>query len=235
MKTTMCYNDMQLASYFDAVSFSYLMHKGQNRRDLGIPYWVHVALVSSTVAEWGGDPIQVEAALTHDVIEDTGIDLAGFVAVMGEEVGCIVDSLTGDKDKRISWQKRKLSYLFNFHEEIVDPRSYLCKLADMHSNMTSFTNTKIRTGVGTASENTINSYVALTHICLAKLKKHGTDAQFRVAKFNMQRMFDRVKVCELSEAALLNRLSFDDLEGVDFFEELATLWNLNEWVDSELR
>lgn len=212
-----------LSSYYDAVSFSYLMHKGQVRRDLNIPYWVHVSMVSATVAEWGGDEVQVMAALTHDVVEDTGITAEGLCAVMGNEVAQVVDGLSGSKDKAVSWRYRKLMYITAFDIEAVDPRCYLVKLADSHGNIISFTNTMIRDGVCTAKADTINSYVALTHICLQKLQMYGTPQQYRVARFNMERIFDRLKSIGLCDAELLNEINFDD-SSVNWYTRLSDLW-----------
>lgn len=213
--------DSNLVSYFNAVSLSQLMHKGQSRRDLDIPYWTHVSLVSSTVAEWGGDMTQILAALAHDLIEDTSANRAMIDAILGEEVGELVEAMTGSKDKNVSWTDRKLAYIRTFAEKAVPDRTYLDKLCDMHANMTSFSNTAIRSGAPSAKPHTIESYVALTHICLDRLEAVGTPEQFRVARYNMHRMLSRiidVGVCP--SATLLAKIGTD----VDWFHELELLW-----------
>lgn len=218
-----------LHSYFDAVAFSYLMHKGQRRRDLDIPYWTHVSLVSSTVAEWGGDVIQIMAALGHDLLEDTDAIRETIDMLQGRDVADVIEGMTGSKDPAIKWEARKLQYVITFLDGLVVDRTYLVKLADMHANMTSFSNTAVRTGKPSAKSKTINCYVALVHICLEGLKQVGAEEQYRVAEYNIKRMLNRVietGVCP--DAELLYRMNDADAptNGAEWYKALATIWNL---------
>lgn len=219
-----------LHSYFDAVTFSYLMHKDQKRRDLDIPYWTHVSLVSSTVAEWGGDVIQYMAALGHDLLEDTDAIYQTVEMLQGKEVADVIVGMTGDKDPNISWQRRKLGYVDSFVQELVVPRTYLVKLADTHANMTSFSNTAVRSGAPSAKAKTIDCYVALIHICLEKLATFGTAEQLRVAEYNIKRMLNRVmetNVCPDSHMLKLMNTSHSLSTGIDWRNELAAIWHLD--------
>lgn len=217
-----------LATYFDAITLSYMAHKGQSRRDLDIPYWTHVALVSSIVAEWGGDAIQIFAALGHDIIEDTGVNRESIDSILGTEVGSVIQSLTASKDKTKSWELRKLEYIIQFVVRQVDPRAYLTKLADSYANMTSFTNTTIRTGVPAAKAKTINSYVALAHICLFHLRDLASPEDFRVVHFNVKRMFNRViETNTCPDAELLQMIDFEPETMADaytWYTRLEAVW-----------
>lgn len=223
------FDALQLASYLDAINFSYLMHKGQCRRDLAIPYWVHPSFVSATVAEWGGDVEQIIAALTHDVIEDTDIDNVGFAAVMGEDVQQIVAGVSGTKDPALSWRARKLVYIQPFVHEAIDPRCYLVKLADVYCNFMSFINTALRREP-TAKVDTINSYIVLVQICLDKLRKFGTPEQERLAQFHISQAIQSASSLGLARGAELLytnegvvRLSVPAEEALN---ELIALWKL---------
>lgn len=216
------------ATYFDAITLSYMAHKGQSRRDIDIPYWTHVALVSSIVAEWGGDPVQIFGALAHDVIEDTGVGRETIDAILGVEVGSLVQSLTASKDKNKSWETRKLEYIIPFVVRQVDPRAYLDKLADSYANMTSFTNSTIRNGAPAAKAKTINSYVALAHICMFHLRDLATPENYRVVKYNIKRMFQRViETGTCPDAELLSQIDFEEETMVSawtWYQRLEAVW-----------
>lgn len=215
------------ATYFDAITLSYMAHKGQSRRDIDIPYWTHVALVSSIVAEWGGDDVQIFGALAHDVIEDTGVGRETIDSILGVEVGSLVQSLTASKDKTKSWEIRKLEYIIPFVVRQVDPRAYLDKLADSYANMTSFTNSTIRQGSPAAKAKTINSYVALAHICMFHLKDLATPENYRVVKYNIKRMFQRViETNTCPDAELLLYIDFDDTmdDAWTWYQRLEAVW-----------
>lgn len=185
-------NNLTLTDYMNAIQLSFMAHRNQQRRDLAIPYWTHVSLVSSTVAEWGGDDIQIMSALGHDLIEDTEVARLVIDSLLSTDVGSVIQCMSASKDKTKPWTVRKLEYIAPYVLGLVDPRTYLVKLGDMHANMTSFSNTAIRTGAPSAKPNTINTYVALSHICLHQLKIHGTEEQHKVAQYNIFRMLDRI-------------------------------------------
>lgn len=76
-----------------AVVLAVRAHHGQRRKS-GDPYVTHPLAVAEMVHEWGMDSDSVIAGLLHDVVEDTGVDLAEIKDVFGEEVASIVDGLT---------------------------------------------------------------------------------------------------------------------------------------------
>jgi (p)ppGpp synthase/HD superfamily hydrolase len=62
---------MNLDFYESALLFAAKAHGEQKRRYTGEPYICHLISVASTVARFGGSTVAVEAALLHDVLEDT--------------------------------------------------------------------------------------------------------------------------------------------------------------------
>lgn len=54
----------------ETLSFIKLAHKGQTDK-LGVPYYLHPMGVADILTTRGGDVEEVQAALLHDVIEDT--------------------------------------------------------------------------------------------------------------------------------------------------------------------
>lgn len=217
----------RLGSYHDAVNLSFIAHKGQFRRDLAIPYWVHVTLVSATVAEWGGDADQIEAALIHDVIEDTDLTAGGVAALLGQDIADIAVGLTSSKDRTVSWKQRKINYIQSFLDERVNVKCYLAKLADMHSNMTSYVNSTVRLGKSTAANRTIDSYVVLSMVCLDKLSVYGTPAQYAVAKFNMQQVFSSLSQVNVT-SVMLRDLDWSIASGEYWLDVLKRVWVMDE-------
>jgi (p)ppGpp synthase/HD superfamily hydrolase len=57
--------------YRTALDFAARAHGDQKRRYTGEPYICHLFAVAATVSRFGGDRYAVQAALLHDVLEDT--------------------------------------------------------------------------------------------------------------------------------------------------------------------
>ena len=222
--TTDSTTNLTIIDYMNAIQLSFMAHRHQKRRDMDIPYWTHVSLVSSTVAEWGGDDIQILSALGHDLIEDTDLDRVVIDSLLTQEVGSVIQCMSASKDKAKSWTARKLDYLGPFALGTVDPRTYLVKLADMHANMTSFTNSAIRSGSPSAKPNTINTYVVLAKICLHHLNLCGTPEQYRVARYNIQRMLNRVIGTNTCPDADMLQFVECEYSPTEWFEKLKNLW-----------
>ena len=68
-------------------------HAGQTRLS-GQPYISHPIAVAEILAELGLTPSTITAALLHDVVEDTGFDLAEVETAFGPEVALLVDGVT---------------------------------------------------------------------------------------------------------------------------------------------
>jgi (p)ppGpp synthase/HD superfamily hydrolase len=67
---------------------------GQLRKYTGIPYVEHPRAVSRIVSVYGGSEAMVAAALLHDVVEDTKVDIEDIVYMFGVEVAELVDWMT---------------------------------------------------------------------------------------------------------------------------------------------
>jgi len=78
----------------DACAFAMRMHAGQQRKYTGEPYVLHCLEVARIVAEVGGSPTMVAAALLHDVVEDTEASIEDVRARFGEEIAQGVACLT---------------------------------------------------------------------------------------------------------------------------------------------
>ncbi len=76
-----------------ALDFSITSHKGQFRKS-GEPYIIHPILVASVVASITEDSAMVIAALLHDVVEDTKVEIEEIRGMFGEDVAHLVDGLT---------------------------------------------------------------------------------------------------------------------------------------------
>jgi len=119
-----------------AFSFAANAHEGQTRRS-GEPFIEHPVEVARILAELHLDEETLEAALLHDVVEDTGVEPDQLKAEFGEEIAKLVDGVT--KLTRIQFQSREHAEAENYRKMIVamahDPRVILIKLADRLHNM----------------------------------------------------------------------------------------------------
>jgi guanosine-3',5'-bis(diphosphate) 3'-pyrophosphohydrolase len=111
-------------------------HRGQLRRS-GEPYITHPIAVAQILADLGMDEPTVIAALLHDTVEDTPVELAAVNAEFGELVALVVDGVTkldkikgGDALEREAETVRKMVVAMSR-----DPRVLVVKIADRLHNM----------------------------------------------------------------------------------------------------
>ena len=76
-----------------AYSFAKTAHEGQKRKS-GEPYIVHPLAVAKILVEMGMDTDTIVAALLHDVVEDTEIELREVETKFGSDVAALVDGVT---------------------------------------------------------------------------------------------------------------------------------------------
>ncbi|WJW74623.1 GTP diphosphokinase [Thiohalobacter sp. IOR34] len=115
-------------------------HDGQ-RRASGEPYLVHVLSVAEILARLNMDPETIAAALLHDVVEDTPIELAEIEAEFGPVIAQLVDGVTKmgllsqyrDAAHKAQQQAESLRKLLL--AMVKDVRVVLIKLADRLHNM----------------------------------------------------------------------------------------------------
>jgi guanosine-3',5'-bis(diphosphate) 3'-pyrophosphohydrolase len=84
-------------------------HAGQERKATAKPYSEHVGEVAELVERSGFDDEVVAAALLHDLIEHTPVELGDVRKRFGERVGEMVAAMT-DRDEIDSWEERKAEH-----------------------------------------------------------------------------------------------------------------------------
>jgi guanosine-3',5'-bis(diphosphate) 3'-pyrophosphohydrolase len=111
-------------------------HRDQLRQS-GEPYITHPVAVATVVAELGLDARSVAAALLHDAVEDTGLDLEDVSGAFGPEVAAIVDGVT--KLDRLQFDSKEAQQAATVRKMLVamasDWRVLVIKLADRLHNM----------------------------------------------------------------------------------------------------
>ncbi len=91
-------------------------HEGQFR-DSGDPYIIHPLEVASIVVDLGMDSESVEAALLHDVVEDTDVTLPQIEKQFGKEVALLIDGVT--KLGRIPYSSREEQQAENVRKMLI--------------------------------------------------------------------------------------------------------------------
>lgn len=111
-------------------------HKDQQRLS-GEPYIVHPMEVAIILANLKMDETTIIAALLHDVVEDTPINLQKVKELFGEEVATLVDGVTKISSlKKHTKQKEQAETLRKMLlATIQDARVIIIKLADKLHNM----------------------------------------------------------------------------------------------------
>jgi len=119
-----------------AHAFAREAHHGQKRLS-GEDFIEHPVAVAAIVADLGMDVTTIEAALLHDVVEDTTLTVVDVRREFGDQVATMVDALT--KLDAIKFRSREQEQAENVRKMIVamaqDIRILLIKLADRLHNM----------------------------------------------------------------------------------------------------
>src|SRR5690554_4585169 len=160
--------------------FAKRAHAGQ-RRDSGDDYITHPLEVANILVDMGLDLTSIIAALLHDVVEDTKVNLVEIRERFGEEVATLVDGLT--KLSKISFQSRQEHQVENLRKMFLamaqDIRVILIKLADRMHNMRTLRHLPVERQKKIARE-TLEIYAPLTHrLGMYKLKWELEDLAFR--------------------------------------------------------
>ena len=120
----------------DAYRFSDAAHLGQVRAS-GEPYIVHPIAVAEMCAKWKLDSQALQAALLHDVMEDSGATKTELIEQFGAPVAELVDGLS--KLDKMEFSSREEAQAENFRKMLLamarDVRVILVKLADRLHNM----------------------------------------------------------------------------------------------------
>src|SRR5512139_768546 len=120
----------------DAFRFSDEAHLGQFRRS-GAPYITHPLAVAEILTDWRLDGHAIQAALLHDVLEDSGVAKQKLVERFGAVVAELVDGVS--KLDKLQFSSTEQAQAENFRKMLLamarDVRVMLIKLADRLHNM----------------------------------------------------------------------------------------------------
>ncbi|WP_370262182.1 bifunctional (p)ppGpp synthetase/guanosine-3',5'-bis(diphosphate) 3'-pyrophosphohydrolase [Limnobacter sp.] len=120
----------------EAYKFSDVAHLGQFRAT-GEPYVTHPIAVAELCASWRLDSQAIQAALLHDVMEDSGATKEDLIDRFGAQVADLVDGLS--KLDKMEFSSREEAQAENFRKMLLamarDLRVILVKLADRLHNM----------------------------------------------------------------------------------------------------
>lgn len=146
-----------------AFTISLEAHKNMRRKS-GEPYIFHpLSVAEICVEEIGLGTTSIIAALLHDVVEDTDIELDDIERIFGKKIAKIIDGLTkirGVFDYGTSQQAENFrKMLFTLSEDV---RVILIKLADRLHNMRTLESMPRNKQLRVASE-TIYLYAPLAH------------------------------------------------------------------------
>lgn len=126
----------QVAEVIGAYEFGAEAHEGQKRLS-GEPYISHPVAVASILADLHLDTKSIQAAILHDVIEDTETAKEQIIERFGEEVALLVDGVS--KLDQIRFHSQAEAQAENFRKMMLamveDIRVILVKLADRLHNM----------------------------------------------------------------------------------------------------
>ncbi|MGI9202083.1 MAG: RelA/SpoT family protein, partial [Woeseiaceae bacterium] len=126
----------QIESIVGAYEFGAEAHKGQTRKT-GEPYITHPVAVAQELADMRMDSQAIEAAILHDVVEDTPVSITDIEEKFGTEVALLVDGVS--KLDQIQFHSRAEAQAESFRKMMLamieDIRVILVKLADRLHNM----------------------------------------------------------------------------------------------------
>ncbi len=120
-----------------AYQFAKNAHKGQKRYS-GAPYFQHVAVTGSYLAELGMKAPAICAGILHDTVEDTPVELSEIEEKFSKEIAMLVDGVTklGGSNLRYRGLDRHAESLRKlFAATATDMRVLIIKLMDRLHNV----------------------------------------------------------------------------------------------------
>lgn len=149
------------AKIHKAYVFAKEKHAGQTRRS-GEPYITHPLEVAAILTNFKVDTATLVAAILHDVVEDTQVNLVDIEKEFGEDVQQLVDGLT--KLGKIKFRSNQERMAENFRKMILamakDIRVILVKLSDRLHNMRTLMSLPLQKRLRIAQE-TLDIYAPL--------------------------------------------------------------------------
>ncbi|MBA1419307.1 MAG: bifunctional (p)ppGpp synthetase/guanosine-3',5'-bis(diphosphate) 3'-pyrophosphohydrolase [Epsilonproteobacteria bacterium] len=171
-----------------ALDLALTAHDGQTRKS-GEPYIVHPILVAAITAKISNDETMVQAALLHDVVEDTSFTIEELEEIFGDDVAHLVEGLTkiveirdeelapSDSDERLI--NSALTFRKMLIASIKDVRVLVIKLCDRLHNMLTLDALRVEKQKRIAEE-TLVVYAPIAHrLGISRLKNHLEDLSFK--------------------------------------------------------
>ena len=128
--------DVDVTDLEDAYEFAREAHEGQSRKS-GEPFLAHPVETCLILAELHMDTATLKAAILHDVVEDSSVELGTVRERFGDEVADLVDGVT--KLGRIEFESLSEAQSNNLRKMLIamakDIRVIIIKLADRLHNM----------------------------------------------------------------------------------------------------
>src|SRR6266576_1351220 len=195
-------------------------HEGQQRRS-GEEFVLHPWGAAKICAQLQLDDETIAAALLHDVVEDTDVELEDVRAEFGEEIAKLVEGVT--KLTRVQFQSREQAEAENYRKLIIamaeDVRVILIKLADRLHNLREIEYLGKQKQVQKAKE-TLEVYAPLAHrLGIHALKWELEDLAFETLH---PRKYEEIKAMvterradregHVSEAARILQLELDKVD-----------------------
>ena len=163
-----------------AYHFANASHEGQDR-DAGQPYITHpigVALILASELGFARDAEMMAAALLHDAVEDSALDLEDIEPTFGKTIATLVSGVTkveGSKSSRAVRRIATLQHLFTHARR--DPRVLILKLADRMYNMRSLNGIAELGRRQRIARETIDIYAPLSHLLgMARIRRELEDS-----------------------------------------------------------
>jgi guanosine-3',5'-bis(diphosphate) 3'-pyrophosphohydrolase len=164
-----------------AYDFAREHHAAQQRKS-GEPYITHLLNVAEILAELRLDDDTLTAALLHDVVEDTPVELAEVERRFGTDVAHMVDGVTKIESLAIANPEARKAETYRklILSTAEDPRTVLIKLADRLHNMRTIEHMAAERQRDIAQE-TMDVYAPLAHrFGIAKVKWELEDRAFKI-------------------------------------------------------
>lgn len=170
----------EIKSIWEAYLLSKNAHKGQKRRS-GDDYITHPVSVACIAAKFHLDASSIQAALLHDVVEDTSVTINEIEEKFNPQVAQLVEGLS--KLDKINFNNATHAQAENFRKMLLamsqDVRVILVKLADRLHNMQTLNHLKPSKRLRIAQE-TIDIYSPIANrLGLNSLYQELEDLAFR--------------------------------------------------------
>ena len=173
-------NSKEIESIWDAYRLSKNAHEGQ-KRSSGEDYITHPVSVACIAAQFHLDTSSIQAALLHDVVEDTSVTIDEIKEKFNPQVAKLVEGLS--KLDKINFDDATHAQAENFRKMLLamsqDVRVILIKLSDRLHNMQTLNHLKPAKRIRIAQETTdIYSPIA-NRLGLNNLYQELEDLAFR--------------------------------------------------------